>query len=48
MRGVAPGEATADYIDNVLSRVTLIGAVYLALVFIVPEILIVYSACRSI
>jgi preprotein translocase subunit SecY len=42
VRGVAPGEATADFLDDVLSRVTIIGAVYLALVFIVPEILIVY------
>jgi preprotein translocase subunit SecY len=43
VRGVTPGEPTADYIDNVLSRVTLFGAVYLALVFIVPELLIVYA-----
>jgi preprotein translocase subunit SecY len=41
--GVAPGEPTADYIDNALSRVTVVGAVYLALVFLVPEILIVYA-----
>ena len=43
VRGVTPGEPTADYIDNVLSRVTLVGAVYLVLVFIVPELLIVYA-----
>ena len=42
VRGVAPGEATADYIDNVVSRITVLGAVYLALVFVLPEILIVY------
>ena len=42
VRGVTPGEATADYLDNVISRVTLVGAVYLALVFMLPEILIVY------
>ncbi len=42
VRGVAPGEPTADYIDNVLSRVTMLGSVYLTLLFIVPEILIVY------
>ncbi|HXX26152.1 MAG TPA: preprotein translocase subunit SecY [Pseudolabrys sp.] len=42
VRGVAPGEATADYIDSVVSRVTMLGAVYLVLIFIVPEILIVY------
>ena len=39
--GIAPGEATAAYLDNVLSRITLVGAIYLALVFVVPEILIV-------
>jgi preprotein translocase subunit SecY len=42
VRGVAPGEATADYIDNVVSRITVLGGVYLALIFVLPEILIVY------
>ena len=42
VRGVLPGEDTAAYLDNVLSRITLVGAVYLALVFVVPEMLIVY------
>jgi preprotein translocase subunit SecY len=42
VRGIAPGEPTATYIDTVLSRITLVGAVYLALVFIIPELLIVY------
>jgi preprotein translocase subunit SecY len=42
VRGVMPGEPTAAYLDSVISRVTLVGAVYLALVFVVPEILIVY------
>jgi len=42
VRGIAAGEATAVYLDHVLSRVTLVGAVYLALLFVVPELLIVY------
>ena len=42
LRGVAPGEATADYIDYVLTRVTLIGAVYLAAIYIIPELLVGY------
>jgi len=42
VRGVEPGEPTASYIDYVLSRVTLVGAIYLAFVFILPEVLIVY------
>jgi preprotein translocase subunit SecY len=42
VRGIAPGEATAGHIDYVLSRITVVGALYLAVVFIVPELLIVY------
>jgi preprotein translocase subunit SecY len=38
--GIRPGEKTAQYIDFVLSRITAIGASYLAFVCILPEILI--------
>jgi preprotein translocase subunit SecY len=38
--GVRPGKNTSDYIDDILSRITLVGAVYLALVAILPEFLI--------
>jgi preprotein translocase subunit SecY len=38
--GIRPGERTAEYIDYVLTRVTTIGALYLALVCLLPEILI--------
>ncbi len=38
--GIRPGKNTSDYIDEVLSRITLVGAVYLALVAILPEFLI--------
>jgi preprotein translocase subunit SecY len=41
--GVEPGEATAAHLDQVLSRVTLLGAAYLALVYLVPELLILYA-----
>jgi preprotein translocase subunit SecY len=41
--GIDPGAATADYIDKVLSRTTILGAVYLALVCLVPAILNVYA-----
>jgi preprotein translocase subunit SecY len=37
--GIQPGEATAAYLDHVLSRTALVGALYLALVFLIPEIL---------
>jgi len=42
--GIRPGERTAEYIDYVLSRITVIGAVYLALVCVLPEMLIAYAA----
>jgi len=41
--GVGPGEGTAEYIDYVLSRITCIGAVYLVLVFLLPELLVAYT-----
>jgi preprotein translocase subunit SecY len=36
--GVKPGAATADYIDNVLARITLPGALFLAAIAIIPII----------
>jgi len=42
--GIRPGERTAEYIDYVLSRVTVIGAAYLAIVCMFPEMLIAYAA----
>jgi len=38
--GYRPGKNTSDYIDDVLSRITLAGAIYLAAVAILPEFLI--------
>ena len=37
--GIRPGKRTAEYIDYVLSRLTLIGALYLVLVCMVPMLL---------
>ena len=42
--GIRPGERTAEYIDYVLTRITVVGAAYLALVCLIPEILISYAA----
>jgi preprotein translocase subunit SecY len=42
--GIRPGERTAEYIDYVLSRITVIGAAYLSLVCLIPELLISYAA----
>jgi preprotein translocase subunit SecY len=40
--GIRPGQRTAEYIDRVLSRVTLSGAIYVALVCLLPTLLIGY------
>ncbi|MBI3003303.1 MAG: preprotein translocase subunit SecY, partial [candidate division NC10 bacterium] len=41
--GIRPGPKTADYIEKVLDRITLVGAIYLAGISILPEILIVWT-----
>ncbi len=38
--GIRPGERTAEYIDYVLTRITVVGALYLTLVCLLPEFLI--------
>jgi preprotein translocase subunit SecY len=38
--GIRPGKRTAEYIDTILTRITLAGALYLAAVAILPEFLI--------
>jgi preprotein translocase subunit SecY len=38
--GVRPGERTAQYIDQILTRITVIGALYLSLICLIPELLI--------
>ena len=38
--GIRPGDRTAEYIDYVLTRITVVGALYLAAVCVLPEILI--------
>ncbi|MBB3972047.1 preprotein translocase subunit SecY [Hansschlegelia beijingensis] len=42
--GIRPGDRTAEYIDYVLTRITVVGAAYIALVCVIPEILISYAA----
>jgi len=37
--GIRPGKNTSDYIDSILSRITLVGAIYLAAIAILPEFL---------
>ena len=38
--GIRPGRKTAEYIDRVLSRITLPGAIFLAAIAVLPDILI--------
>ena len=38
--GIRPGQRTAEYIDRVLSRVTLSGAIYVALICVLPNLLV--------
>ncbi len=42
--GRRPGAQTAEYIDYVLTRITVVGAIYLAVVCVMPELLISYAA----
>src|SRR5689334_16080007 len=37
--GIRPGKRTAEYIDTILARITLVGALYLAAVALLPEFL---------
>ncbi|RKY58110.1 MAG: preprotein translocase subunit SecY, partial [Candidatus Latescibacterota bacterium] len=49
--GVRPGKRTSEYIDRVLTRITLPGAVYLALIAILPYFVIrslgIYAGWQS-
>lgn len=38
--GIRPGEQTANYIDKVMTRLTLVGSIYLAVVALLPQFLI--------
>ena len=42
--GIRPGERTAEYIDYVLTRITVLGAAISSIVCLIPEILISYAA----
>jgi preprotein translocase subunit SecY len=46
--GIRPGKNTSDFIDNTLSRITLVGAVYLAAIAILPEFLITGIKVQSL
>ncbi len=37
--GIRPGKTTSDYIDSVLTKITLVGALYIAAVCVLPEVM---------
>ncbi|WP_299755699.1 preprotein translocase subunit SecY [uncultured Pontibacter sp.] len=45
--GVKPGRATSEYIDAILTKITLPGAIYLALVAIFPAIAMLFGVTRE-
>ncbi|WP_114778262.1 preprotein translocase subunit SecY [Botryobacter ruber] len=45
--GVKPGRSTSEYIDSILTRITLPGAIYLALVAIFPAIAMIFGVTRE-
>ena len=40
MPGIRPGRATAEYLNSILTRLTIVGAIYLALVAFVPQFML--------
>ena len=42
--GIRPGERTAHHIDTILTRITVLGAGYLSIICLLPELLISYAA----
>lgn len=46
--GRRPGKATAMYIDNIMTRITLSGAIFLAIIAILPNILIEITGITTI
>ena len=41
--GIRPGQRTSDYIYKVMSRITFVGALYLTVISVLPELLISYT-----
>ena len=41
--GIRPGEQTSDYLDRILTRITVLGAMYMCVICLIPEMLVGYS-----
>lgn len=46
--GIRPGRPTAEYIERVLSRLTLAGGVFLALIAVLPNFVIAFTGVKSL
>ena len=46
--GIRPGRRTAEYLNTILTRLTLVGALYLALIAIIPEFMMVGFHVQSL
>ena len=46
--GIRPGKRTAEYVNSILTRITLVGALYLALIAVIPEFMITGFHVQSI
>jgi len=46
--GIRPGRRTADYIDYVLTRLTVIGSIYIAAVCLLPETIMAANQVNSL
>jgi preprotein translocase subunit SecY len=38
--GIRPGKRTAEYVDKILTRITLVGALYISFVCVLPTVLV--------
>ncbi|MCY7360909.1 MAG: preprotein translocase subunit SecY [Ignavibacteria bacterium] len=46
--GVRPGKPTSDYIDNILTKITLPGAIFLAIIAILPTLLMKFGVTTGL
>ncbi len=44
--GIRPGDQTSDYIDRILTRITIVGAAYLVIVCVLPEMFMGFSGMQ--
>ncbi len=45
--GIRPGRNTADYMNKILTKITVVGGLYLAILCLIPDIMISASICST-